>query len=552
MILSLIASLFGGLGLFLLGMRLMTKGLKNAAGKALRTILGRWTKTPFRGLVSGFMMTALVQSSSAITVAVIGFVNAGLMTMPQSVGVIFGSNIGTTVTSWIVAAIGISVKVKALALPLLGIGALLRLTSGDSNRKHIGDALTGFGLFFLGIEILQSSFQDIGNIIDLASFNIGGLPGALLFVVIGSILTLLMQSSSAAMAIVLTAAMSGIITIESAAAATIGTNIGTTSTALFSVIGATHNAKKVAGAHIIFNLVTGVVAIMIIPFLLHAVEWFSTIDGTADVAATLALFHTVFNVLGVSLFLPFTNRLVSFLDKHIGRDIAMLGKPKYLDDNVLATPQLAMDALFLELGRLGEMTREACQKAITSKFRSKEFIKDKTAMDTLIDAIKKYCVKIQLLDLPEPIGLKLSPSIRVIQYYRKTIDIISEVSQSHVLLSHSLPEAASLSARDYRRAVRDILNVAHTPCAPEFMNLTQLLHELDDAYHELKDELLIVGAQGTVELNTMVDLLDYYSSMRKMYEQAIKGTIYWSQLRDKSLTCANAEEKNEYAWQQEA
>ncbi len=125
---SILAGLFGGLGLFLLGMRLMTKGLRNAAGPALRKILSQWTKTPFRGLFSGFMVTALVQSSSAITVAVIGFVNAGLMSMAQSVGVIFGSNIGTTVTGWIVAAVGVSVKVKALALPLIGIGALLRLT----------------------------------------------------------------------------------------------------------------------------------------------------------------------------------------------------------------------------------------------------------------------------------------------------------------------------------------------------------------------------------------------------------------------------------------
>ncbi len=256
MTLSILAGLFGGLGLFLLGMRLMTKGMRNAAGPALRQILGQWTKTPLRGLFSGFMITALVQSSSAITVAVIGFVNAGLMTMAQSIGVIFGSNIGTTITGWIVAAVGVSVKVKALALPLVGLGALLRLTSGNSRRKYLGDALTGFGIFFLGIEILQSTFHSVENSIDLSALNFGGITGLIVFVGIGFILTLLMQSSSAAMALVLTAAMSGVLTLESAAAAVIGTNIGTTTTAVLSVIGATYNAKKVAAAHIIFNLTT--------------------------------------------------------------------------------------------------------------------------------------------------------------------------------------------------------------------------------------------------------------------------------------------------------
>ena len=551
MIFSLIAGLVGGLGLFLLGMRLMTKGLRNAAGNALRNILGKWTKTPARGLASGFMVTALVQSSSAITVAAIGFVNAGLMTMTQSVSVIFGSNIGTTVTSWIVAAVGVSLKVKALALPLIGLGALLRLTGANTRRKYIGDALTGFGIFFLGIEILQSTFQDLGTTVDLAAFNIGGISGILLFVGVGAVLTLLMQSSSAAMAIVLTAAMSGIVTLESAAAATIGTNIGTTSTALFSVLGATHNAKKVAAAHIIFNLVTGLVAILTIPLLLKGVDALASFGGKHDIATMLALFHTVFNVLGVALFFPFISNLVSFLDRHIGKEMAEMGKPRYLDDNVLETPSLAMDALFMELGRLGEMTRDMAQKALTAKFRNKDFIKDKSVMETLVTAIRKYCVKMQHLNLPESVAFKLPLALRVIQYFRKSVNIMTETSQEHALLDHHLPEAASTAAHAFRREVREILNVAHTPCSPEFQDLEKLMHQLDDLYHELKEELLRIGAQGRLDLTRMVALLDYYSHMRIMCDQAIKGTTYWSLLRDNEVTCATADAENEYAWKLE-
>ncbi|MCJ2163999.1 MULTISPECIES: Na/Pi symporter [unclassified Pseudodesulfovibrio] len=552
MFFSTLTGLFGGLGLFLLGMRLMTKGLRSAAGNALRNILGKWTKTPLRGLFSGFMVTALVQSSSAITVAVIGFVNAGLMTMPQSVGVIFGSNIGTTVTSWIVAAVGISVNVKALALPLIGLGALLRLTGADTRRIHFGDALTGFGLFFLGIEILQTTFQDFGNVVDLSAFNIGGVTGILLFVAIGATLTLLMQSSSAAMALVLTAAMSGIVTLESAAAATIGTNIGTTSTALFSVLGATYNAKKVAAAHIIFNLVTGMIAIMFIPLLLKGVHTLASLSPNYDLATALALFHTAFNLLGVAIFLPFTSRLVAFLDRHIGREVTELGKPRYLDDNVLSAPSLAIDALFMELGRLGEMTRETCQKALTSKFRHKDFIKDRTAIDTLIIAIRSFCVKVQQLDLPAPVAIKMPAVLRVIQYFQKTLNVITEVSQQYAFIDHQLPGVAAVSARAFRREVKDILNIAHTPCSPEFVDIGKSMHQLEDQYHDLKDELLRTGAQGSLELDRMVALLEYYSHMRLMCEQAVKGTTYWSLLRDINLTCVNADPKNEYAWKREA
>lgn len=552
MIFSIIAGLFGGLGLFLLGMRLMTKGLRNAAGPALRQILGKWTKTPVRGLFSGFLITALVQSSSAITVAVIGFVNAGLMTMGQSVGVIFGSNIGTTVTGWIVAAVGVSVKVKALALPLVGIGALLRLTGGNSRRKYLGDAFTGFGIFFLGIEVLQTSFNSLESVIDLASYNFGGVLGIIIFVFIGFALTLLMQSSSAAMALVLTAAMSGVVTLESAAAAVVGTNIGTTTTALFSVIGATYNAKKVAAAHIIFNLATGFVAIFLIPVFLKATTLVPALSGTANLAASLAVFHTTFNLLGVLLFLPFTRQLVTFLDRRIGRELAELGKPKYLDSNVLKTPALAMDALFMELGRLGEMTRSTAQKALVSKFRHKDFIKDRSAMETLILAIRKYCVKMQHLDLPEPVATKLPKALRIIQYFRKTTNIIAEVSQEHALLDHQLEEPVAETAREFRHEVKDILNVAHTPCSPEFADLQPRMHKLHDQYQELKEEILRIGAMGDLDLGRMVSLLDYYSRMRVMCEQAAKGTMHWSELRNIDITCASADKENEYAWKLEA
>lgn len=198
---ALAGSFIGGIGLFLLGMRLMTDGLRLAAGSALRRMLGQWIRTPMRGLLSGALITSLVQSSSAITVATIGFVNAGLLTLRQSVGVIYGSNIGTTMTSWLVALIGFDVDVKALALPLIGTGVMMRLTGAHRRYGALGEALTGFGLFFLGIDVLKVAFSNVGAEVPLQHFANGGMGGAALFVGIGFVLTLLMQSSSAAMAL---------------------------------------------------------------------------------------------------------------------------------------------------------------------------------------------------------------------------------------------------------------------------------------------------------------------------------------------------------------
>lgn len=353
------------------------------------------------------------------------------------------------------------------------------------------------------------------------------------------------------MALILTAAMSGILTMESAAAAAIGTNIGTTSTALFSVLGATHNAVKVAAAHIIFNLITGLVALITIPLLLAFVNAIAEFFSSSDLATSLALFHTIFNILGVALFLPFTKRLVDFLNKRIGREVSKLGKPRYLDDNTLKTPSLAMDALFMELGRVGELARTMSQKTLTSDFGHKEFIRDKTAIDSLILAVRQYCVKIQRLDLPDPVAIKLPAALRVIQYFRRTVDIVSELSRKHGSQEVNLPEATYEAAQTFKLEVRDIINVAHTPCSPEFVNIHKQMNHLDDSYHRLKDELLKIGASGELELGDMVNKLEYYSQMRVMCEQAIKGTTYWSLLRDIDLTCATADEGNEYSWKRD-
>jgi phosphate:Na+ symporter len=257
--------LAGGVGLFLLGMWLMTEGLKLASGSALRTLLETWTREPSRGFAAGFFITALVQSSSATTVATIGFVNAGLLTLSQAIWVVIGANVGTTMTGWIVALLGIKVQMSTVAMPLVGIGMLIRLTGRTGSRASgIGQAIAGFGTFFLGIGVLQEGFANLAPLIASVRLDDAGLAGMVLSLLLGTALTVVTQSSSAAVAITLTATTMGSIPPEIAAAVVIGTNIGTTSTAIFAGFSATPAAKRVATAHVLFNLLTACLALVLI------------------------------------------------------------------------------------------------------------------------------------------------------------------------------------------------------------------------------------------------------------------------------------------------
>ena len=356
--------LLGGVGLFLLGMRLMTDGLRLAAGHALETILANWTRTPLRGIGAGALITAIVQSSSAVTVATLGFVNARLLSLERAITVAYGSNLGTTMTGWLVVLVGFKINIQAFALPLIGLGMALQIGGDARKRSHYGQTLAGFGLFFLGIDVLQSTFAGTA-----AELHIGdlGLPFGqiLIHVGLGALLSIITQSSSAAIAIVITAAMGQTLTLESAAAAVIGANLGTTSTALLGSIGATANTKRVALGHVAFNAVAALVALAIMPLLLAVVAWLSAaLDLNPGIGTLLALFHTMFNLLGVLLMLPLTPRLVSWLHRCYRSREEDLQTPRYLDHAVLASPGLAAEALLTELEDIETLARATAIAAL--------------------------------------------------------------------------------------------------------------------------------------------------------------------------------------------
>src|SRR5690606_27288267 len=290
----------------------------------------RWTSSRVRGLASGTLLTALLQSSSAVTVAVIGFANAGLMQFERAVWVIFGSNLGTTLTAWLVALVGFSLKIDNFALPLVGVGALVRVFSPVARHRSFGMALAGFGILFLGIETLSGGFSALGDGVALD----GRYNNVVLMVIIGAVLTAVMMSSSAAIAVALSALAAGLLTLPDAAAVVIGTNIGTTVTALIAAIGATSHAKRLAIAHLLFNLLTGVVALLALSPFVALVIWLGDAFGYADQPTMmLALFHTLFNVLGIVLMTPLEPAMSRFLmTRFVERETRGV-QLRYLDRN---------------------------------------------------------------------------------------------------------------------------------------------------------------------------------------------------------------------------
>ena len=331
----------GGLGLFLLGMSVMTEGLHGLAGEYLRRALTRFTRSAVSGAATGAVGTAILQSSSATTVAAVGFVSAGLLTFEQALGVIFGANLGTTVTGWLVALLGLKLSIGDVTLPLLLLGALLRLFARGMPR-HAGTAVAGFALIFLGISFLQAGMADYQGTVTPATFPGDSLVGRLQLLAIGIAVTVLTQSSSAGVATALAAVYTGTISFPQAAALVIGMDVGTTVTAAFATLGGSVETRRTGYSHVIYNLLTGAGALLLLSPYVAAWEWLA--PGALASRAELALvgFHGLFNLLGVVAVVPFTGAFATLVRRLVPEAPDPL--VDRLDRQLLREPGIALDA----------------------------------------------------------------------------------------------------------------------------------------------------------------------------------------------------------------
>ena len=361
-------SLLGSLALFLYGMKIMSEGLEKFAGERLRAILAAMTKNRVMGVFTGIFITALIQSSSATTVMVVSFVNAGLMSLVQSIGVIMGANIGTTVTAWIISAIGFKVNIAAFAIPLLAIGMPL-IFSGNSKRKSIGEFVFGFSFLFMGLSFLQNSATELnmGEMVAsmLATLPVDSFGTILLFVLVGAVVTMIVQASAATMAITLMLFDMHIpgFGFEQAAALAMGQNIGTTITAFMASLTANTQARRAALAHMFFN-VFGVVAVLFVFYpACDSVRWFVTdvLHIKSNDLFLLSAFHTAFNVLNTLILIWFVKQIERFVCRVLpekGTD-ENLPRLKYISAGLLSTAELSLLEARKEIALMGQR----CQRA---------------------------------------------------------------------------------------------------------------------------------------------------------------------------------------------
>src|SRR5215510_2476350 len=348
-------SVLGGVGLFLLGMSVMTSGLKAVAGPGLRTMLSKAAATPLSGAFWGAFVTLIVQSSSATTMTTIGLVSAGLLTFAQGLGLVFGANVGTTGTGWLVALIGVRVSLTAAALPMIFVGALIKLLA-RGRISGVGAALAGFGLVLFGLTTLQQGMGGLAERLHPADLPVvlagpdagwwSGLFGVLVLVVVGLVMTALMQSSTAAVAVTLSAYYAGAIGLDQACALIVGQNIGTATSSALAAIGASTTAKRLAIAYVLFKLTPAAIALVIFPVITPLlVRASSTIDGTT----LLAGYHTAYNVVGVLVLLPLIDRFTRLVE----RILPERGSPltRCLDPSALASPIVAVEAVRRTIAR---------------------------------------------------------------------------------------------------------------------------------------------------------------------------------------------------------
>jgi len=432
---------FSGLGLFLYGMLYLEEQITISAGRAFKTIVQNATDTHFKSLLTGISATALFQSSSVVTLMALSLVGAQLMSLESSIAIIFGSNIGTTITAWIVGFVGFSMNIKLISYVIIGIGGLGQVLSSDTSKwKNYFGIMVGFGLIFLGLEGMKGSFTEISKSFDIASYTFAN---PYWYALIGIAFTAAIQSSSASIAIAQSALYVNVISFESAAAFVIGANIGTTVTALLGSIGGTPDKKRVALAHVLFNVSTGIFALVFLYQLIYVVD---NLFLHANSVIKIALFHTLFNAIGVILWYPFIHFLTTFTQRYFKKEQEQV--TQYISNVSVQVPEIAIEALQKEIAHLSRKIEEFVLLAIN--------IPPPKALDESI-AIDKLLAKYDInFDVQYD---KLYRKIRLLEgeiyHYTSELSTINNNEALGNMLNNYIAEVNNLSTA--AKVIKDIL-----------------------------------------------------------------------------------------------
>jgi len=446
-------NLIGALGFFIYGMKVMSDGIQKAAGNRMRQILSAMTKNRYLGVFTGFLITALIQSSSATSVMTVSFVNAGLLTLVESAGVMMGANIGTTITAWLVSIFGFKVKIASIALPIIAIGFPMLFTK-RGNIRFWGEFIIGFALLFMGLDALKGTVPDLKNnpevLAFLANYADMGILSAMFFVGVGTILTVIIQSSSAAMALTITMCYQGWIPFEIAAPMVLGENIGTTITATIASIVGNVYAKRSARIHTLFNVIGVMWMLLAYPFFLKGINYFmvnsmglpSPFENSESIPIALSYFHTVFNVTNVLLLIWFVPILVKVATKLV----PSRGEQdeeyhlKYIGRGLLTARGLELLEAKQEVGNFGDMIEnmgKRLRKLVDKDKPSKQYkqiekiYNMETTSDTMEKEISNYLLKVSEARLSEKSSVEIRSIFSITHDLERIADIFAKIAKEY-------------------------------------------------------------------------------------------------------------------------
>ena len=565
----------GSLGLFLFGIKLLSEGLQKSAGDKMKAILKLMTKNRFVSIMTGILITIIVQSSSATTVMVVSFVNAGLMGLTQAIGVILGANIGTTFTGWMVALLGFKMDITVLALVSIAFAAPLMFSKKNKTRE-IADVLLGFGVLFLGLNYMSHSMPDVTGNVEalafLATINNDTLLMNLLCILIGTLVTIVVQSSSAAMAMTLTMAYNGWLGVTASAAMILGSNIGTTITAYLASIGTSTTAKRAAWAHIFFNVVGSIITLALFHPMLYFVNWITpgniyNLTGPALAAQLplfLAMFHSTFNVLNTILFFPFVRQYSRFIERLVPPKAEYDEGTyhfKYIGGVFIDSPEIYMLAIRDEIKKMANL---ACN--MLTRYRSM-FNNPESNMETDVQAMKKdedyadqmqeqlsdFCVHL-LQDSQTPTNASsLNCLIRVMDELESVTDScfnLTMLSQRRYNHGWTFDEATDKDLRDYQNLVQEFLDYIRdrmdkTLTKAEMQKANEFEEQINNWRNRLsltvQDRLTEGKADVRIELLILEKIRhlehigDYCTNIAEAYHQAVKHTPMLQKRTGKSI-----------------
>ena len=520
-----IFSLVGSLALFLFGMKTMSEGLEKFAGDRLRSILAAMTKNRVMGVLTGVLITALIQSSSATTVMVVSFVNAGLMTLAQSIGVIMGANIGTTVTAWIISAVGFKVNIAAFAIPMLAIGMPL-IFSGKGNRKSIGEFIFGFSFLFMGLSFLQEAATAM-NIGDMVASMLAHVPQdsfftILLFVVVGALVTMIVQASAATMAITLMLFGMNIpgFGFEQAAALAMGQNIGTTITAFMASLTANTQARRAALAHMFFN-VFGVVVFLIVFYpACNAVSWFAdSVLGGGNDLYKLSTFHTAFNIINTLLLIGFVHQIEMLVCrvlpmKEQDEDYRL----KFISGGLLSTAELSI----MEAQKEIQNFAERCQRMfgfVTDLMQTS----DEVAFNKIFSRIEKY------ENITDSMEMEIAAYLNKVSEGR-----LSDASKTQIQkMLRQISELESIGDSVYnlgRTLNRHRLN-CHDAFTPEqIQHMQTMMGLVNGALTEMQKRIAAPVSRPTTSYNIEHEINNYRTQLKNQNLYDVNAGLYGYQL----------------------